>query len=289
MPPRDLPLAGFNGLTVLALESRRAPETAKLISAHGGRPIVAPALREIPLASNVKALEFVDALIDGQFDMTILLTGVGTRALVGIAESAGKREPFLAALRRVTIVARGPKPLAVLRELNIPASVAAPEPNTWRELLAALDAAAAQFPVRGRRVAVQEYGVSNPELLAALAERGAEVTPVPVYQWALPENLEPLRAAISAIGRDEIDVVLFTTSVQVDHIFEVAAQMNAVHALRRGLARTVIASIGPTTTEALLRHDLTPDLEPSHPKLGVLVAEAADQSPALLAPKRDLP
>jgi uroporphyrinogen-III synthase len=284
-----MPRADFNGLTVLALESRRATETAKLIAGRGGRPVVAPALREIPLASNVKALEFVSALIEGRFDMVILLTGVGTRALVGIAEGTGQREPFLAALRRVAVVARGPKPLAVLRDLDVPASVAAPEPNTWRELLAALDDAAARFPVRGRRVAVQEYGVSNPDFLAALSERGAEVTAVPVYQWALPENLEPLRAAIAAIGRGEIDVVLFTTSVQIDHIFEVAAQMDAEAALRRGLARMVIASIGPTTSEALRRHDLTADLEPSHPKLGILVEETAAQSPSLLAPKRDLP
>jgi uroporphyrinogen-III synthase len=286
MPRADMPRADFNGLAVLALESRRAPETAKLIAGRGGRAIVAPALREIPLASNLKGLEFVTALIEGRFDMVILLTGVGTRALVGIAEGAGQREPFLAALRRVAIVARGPKPLAVLREINIPASIAAPEPNTWRELLAALDDAAARFPVRGRRVAVQEYGVSNPELLAALAERGAEVTAVPVYQWALPENLEPLRAAITAIGRAEIDVVLFTTGVQVDHIFAVAAQMNAEAALRRGLSRMAIASIGPTTSEALRRHDLVPDLEPSHPKLGILVEEAAARSAALLARKR---
>ena len=135
-------------------------------------------------------------------------------------------------------------------------------------------------------MAVQEYGVSNPELLAALAERGAEVTAVPVYQWALPENLEPLRAAIAAIGRGEIDVALFTTGVQVDHIFTVAAQMNAEAALRQGLARMVIASIGPTTSEALRRRELTPDLEPSHPKLGILVEEAAAQSAALLARKR---
>jgi uroporphyrinogen-III synthase len=284
-----MPRADFNGLTVLALESRRATETAKLIAGRGGRPVVAPALREIPLASNVKALEFVSALIEGRFDMVILLTGVGTRALVGIAEGTGQREPFLAALRRVAVVARGPKPLAVLRDLSVPASIAAPEPNTWRELLAALDDAADRFPVRDRRIAVQEYGVSNPEFLAALSERGAEVTAVPVYQWALPENLEPLRAAIVAIGRGEIDVVLFTTSVQIDHIFEVAAQMNAEAALRRGLARMVIASIGPTTSEALRRHDLTADLEPSHPKLGILVEETAAQSPSLLAPKRDLP
>jgi uroporphyrinogen-III synthase len=284
-----LPRADFNGLTVLALESRRASETAKLIAGRGGRPIVAPALREVPLASNVKALEFVTALIEGRFDMVIFLTGVGARALVGIAERTEQREPFLAALRRVAVVARGPKPLAVLREISVPASVAAPEPNTWRELLAALDDAADRFPVRDRRVAVQEYGVSNPEFLAALAERGAEVTAVPVYQWALPENLEPLRAAIAAIARGEIDVVLFTTSVQVDHIFEVAAQMDAEAALRRGLARAVIASIGPTTSEALRRHDLTADLEPSHPKLGILVEEAAAQSRALAAGKRRIP
>ena len=283
-----MPRADFNGLAVLALESRRATETAKLISGRGGRAIVAPALREIPLASNVKALEFVTALIEGRFDMAILLTGVGARALVAIAEGTGQREPFLAALRRVAVVARGPKPLAVLRELNVPANVTAPEPNTWRELLAALDDAADRFPVRGRRVAVQEYGVSNPEFLAALAERGAEVTPVPVYQWALPENLEPLRGAITSVQRGEIDVVLFTTSVQIDHIFEVAKQMNAEAALRLGLARVVIASIGPTTSEALRRHDLAPDLEPSHPKLGILVEEAAAQSAALLARKRAL-
>jgi uroporphyrinogen-III synthase len=286
MPTADVPRADFNGLAVLALESRRATETAKLISSRGGRPVVAPALREIPLASNVRALEFVNALIAGHFDMVILLTGVGTRALVGIAESAGQREPFLEAMRRVAIVARGPKPLAVLRELNIPANVAAPEPNTWHEILSALDAASAKFPVRGRSVAVQEYGVSNPALLAALTERGAKVTPVPVYQWALPEDLGPLRAAIAAVGRGEIDVVLFTTSVQVEHIFEVAAQMNAEAALRRGLDRMVVASIGPTTTETLDRRDLTPDLEPSHPKLGILVDEAARQSAAILTRKR---
>jgi uroporphyrinogen-III synthase len=283
-----MPRADFNGLAVLALESRRAPETAKLIASRGGRAIVAPALREVPLASNIKALEFVTALIAGQFDIAIFLTGVGTRALAGIADAAGKREPFLAALRKVAVVARGPKPLAVLRELNIPVSVAAPEPNTWRELLAALDAAA-QFPVRGRRIAVQEYGVSNPELLAALTERGAAVTPVPVYQWALPENLEPLRAAIAAIGHGEIEIVMFTTGVQVDHIFQVAAQMNAEASLRRGLAGMVIASIGPTTSKALVRHGLTADIEPSHPKLGILVDETAAQSAALLARKRALP
>jgi uroporphyrinogen-III synthase len=48
----------------------------------------------------------------------------------------------------------------------------------------------------------------------------------------------------------------------------------------------LIASIGPTTTEALLRHSLRADIEPSHPKLGILVEETASQSASLLAQKR---
>jgi len=45
-------MSGFTGLRVLALESRRAAELAKLISTYGGEPVVAPAMREVPLDSN---------------------------------------------------------------------------------------------------------------------------------------------------------------------------------------------------------------------------------------------
>src|ERR1700674_1761358 len=213
-------MSGFTGLRVLALESRRAPEMAKLIATYGGQPIVAPAMREVPLESNKEALAFAAALFAGEFDMAIFLTGVGTRALLSVVETTYKRDDYLAALRRLKVVARGPKPIAVLRELDITPSLTAPEPNTWRELLSALDEAgdaAEGIRLRGARVAVQEYGVSNPELLAGLAERGAKVTRVPVYQWALPEDQAPLRAAVKALVAGEIEVVLFTTSVQATH------------------------------------------------------------------------
>ncbi len=275
-----MPSATFGGLRVLSLESRRAQEIAKLIANYGGEPIVAPALREVPLESNTQAIAFAEGLLRGEFDLVILLTGVGTRALVSVVESVGKREVFLEALRRVPVIVRGPKPLAVLRELNVPAAIAVPEPNTWRELLRALDDAAAEkrIAIRGARVAVQEYGVSNPELLAGLAERGARVVRVPVYRWALPENLAPLENAIRAICEARLDAVLFTTSVQVTHLMQVAKEMNLEIALRRGLERMVIGSIGPTTTESLRHHGLAPDLEPAHPKMGFLVELAAMRS-----------
>ncbi len=279
----------FDGLRVLALESRRGPELAKLIATYGGEPVVAPAMREVPLESNQQALAFAAALFAGEFDMVIFLTGVGTRALLSVVETSYKREDYIAALQRVKVVARGPKPIAALRELGITPAITAPEPNTWHELLRALDEAAAsqeQLGLRGARVAVQEYGVSNPELLTGLRERGAIVTRVPIYQWALPEDIAPLQAAVNELAAGKIDVALFTTSVQVAHLFQIAAQMNMEQSVRKGLSRAIVASIGPTTSEELQQHGVRADFEPSHPKMGFLVKEVAEQSGELLRRKR---
>ena len=283
------PMNSFDGLRVLALENRRSPELAKLITTYGGEPVVAPAMREVPLESNKEALAFATALFGGEFDVVIFLTGVGTRALLAVVETSYRRDEYIAALQRVKVVARGPKPVAALRELGITPAITAPEPNTWRELLRALDEAAAsqgQLRLRGARVAVQEYGVSNPELLAGLRERGAIVTRVPIYQWALPEDLAPLQAAVNELAAGKIDVALFTTSVQVTHLFQIAAEMNLEEPVQKSLGRVIVASIGPTTSEELQRHGIRTDLEPSHPKMGFLVKETAEQSGELLRRKR---
>jgi uroporphyrinogen-III synthase len=282
-------MSGFEGLRVLALESRRATELSKLIATYGGQPVVAPSMREVPLESNKEALAFAAGLFANEFDMVIFLTGVGSRALLAVVETAHKREDYVAALQLLKVVARGPKPVAALREIGVTPALTVPEPNTWRELLHALDEAANStvgIRLNGARVAVQEYGVSNPELLDGLVERGALVTRVPVYQWALPEDLAPLRAGVQALADGNIDVALFTTSVQAAHLFQLAEEMNLKDAMRSGLNRAIVASIGPTTSEELMRRMIRPDLEPSHPKMGFLVKETAERAAELLRKKR---
>ena len=187
-----MPSPAFDNLRVLTLESRRSTEMAALIANYGGRPVSAPALREVPLDANTGAIAFIDALLRQEFDLVVLLTGVGTRALLELVDSRNLRVAFVDALRATKIAARGPKPVAALRELGLAPWVVAPEPNTWKELIAALDAKRQELALRGARVAVQEYGRSNPELLAALRERHADVVSVPVYRYALPDDLQPL-------------------------------------------------------------------------------------------------
>jgi uroporphyrinogen-III synthase len=276
---------GFDGMRVLALESRRAPEIAKLIRASGGEPTLAPAMREIPLESNQEALQFAARLFADEFDLVIFLTGVGIRRLTEIVESQYDRARFVEALRQVKIASRGPKPNAALRELGVPIAVTAPEPCTWHELVAALDGTFGPA-LHGMRAAVQEYGATNPELLTALADRGVASTRVPVYHWALPEDLEPLRNAVRSIVAGNIDVIVFLTAVQVVHLVEVAEQTGAKTDLLREMQKSVVLSIGPSTTEALAKIGVAPDYEPSHPKMGILIHEAAARAKDLLNAKR---
>ena len=267
------PVTGLTGLKVVSFESRLATAMADLISRQGGTSISAPAVREIPLAENPEALEFARELLAGRIDLVVLLTGVGIRALLAAVEGTYPRAEFLAALSRIPTIVRGSKPQAVLRELGVPITLAVPEPNTWREILSAIDDAA--IPLQGRRVAVQEYGRSNPELVAGLTARGASVMRVSVYRWALPEDCGPLRRAIKAITLREVDLVLFTTAVQVDHLLQVAAEEGLEESLRAGLRDAVVASIGPTCSRAMREHGLVVDLEPEHPKMGPLILTVA--------------
>ncbi len=262
----------FAGRRVLALESRRATETAHLIRNQGGEPFVAPSMREVPLEANEAAFDFAERLFRGEFDMMIFLTGVGCRALHKVIASRHGEDRFPEALRKLTTVARGPKPIGVLRELNVPVTIAVPEPNTWRELLSAIEGRPE------RRIAIQEYGRSNHELVEALANRGAEVTPVRVYQWERPEDLDPLRQAARGLAQQEFDVVLFTSSVQLEHLLETAAELGLSEQVMEGLRHAMIGSIGPMMTETLEEHGLPPDVIPSHPKLGFLVRETADRA-----------
>ncbi len=275
----------FSGIRVLSLESRRAVEASKLIRTYGGEPLTAPAMREIPMSSDGPVIEFAEALIGGAFDLVIFTTGVGVRTLIKTVSEHMDREKFLAALRAVKIAARGPKSSAALREASIPIAVISPEPFTWRALVQAMEDRFGSG-LTGMNIAVQEYGTSNPELLTALAEKSVSITRVLVYQWALPEDVQPLREAVIALAHGHVDVVLFMNAGQVAHLFLMADRMGYTEALYEGFRSTVIGSIGPSTTEGLSTYRLTPDFEPSQSKMGFLIKEISENAEKLLKQKR---
>ncbi len=273
----------LNGLHVTSFESRRAKEIEKLIKYHGGVPRVAPSMREVPLSESTEAIEFGTKLIEGNIDIVVFFTGVGTRALRDAVITKYPEEEFSEALKKVTIVARGPKPVSALREMGLNPNIMVPEPNTWRDVLSAIDLV---INIENKRVAVQEYGITNEEFLEGLKSRGADVLPVPVYKWEMPEDLTPLTDAIESISKGNEDIALFTSSQQVYNLFQVAKDHNMEEELRAGFKDVLIGSVGPTTTEALSRFNLSTDYEPNSPKMGNLLLEIARTGPGLLNKKR---
>src|SRR2546430_9585764 len=150
--------------------------------------------------------------------MLIALTGVGLRTLTERCPP----DRLAASLARTTLIARGPKPIAELRKLGLTPQVGVPEPNTWREILATLDAHA---PVGGLRVAVLEYGVTNEELITELERRGADVLRVALYRWDLPEDPRQLQDAVSRLATTGVDFVLFTSRRPVEHVMLTASEL----------------------------------------------------------------
>jgi uroporphyrinogen-III synthase len=273
----------FGGLRVLSLESRRAKEMETLIRREGGEPFVAPSVEERALEDHREALGFVHRLHAGEFDLVVCMTGAGLAFLRDVAQADGSLEELAAGLRNTFIVARGPKPVPILRELGARAQIVVPEPNTWKEVV---DAVASRPE---RRVAVQEYGRPNPEMTAALEGLGARVECVAIYRWDLPADLGPLREAARRLAAREIDVVLFTSSIQLDHLFQIAAELGIDADVRSALLEySAVASVGPIMTEALTAAGLAADIIPMHPKMAGLVKAAAESAASTLRSKRSL-
>ena len=259
---------------VCSFESRRQSEMAGLIERFGGTATVAPSMREVPLEDNAEAFGFGERLLDGEFDLILFLTGVGAKALLEVLELRHSREEIQEAFNACEIMVRGPKPVPFLRDYGIRIDHRAPEPNTWREVLTELERA--NVPLEGCRFVIQEYGAPSVELAQELIRRGAKVTSISVYQWALPEETGPLEAAIRQAIAGEFDILLWTSAQQVNNVLEIAQRMGLADQWKQAASQCVIGSIGPTASERIREHGLPVSLEPSHPKMAHLVRESLE-------------
>lgn len=280
-------MGGNDAIRVVSLESRQAAAMTRLLERHGCEAISAPSMREVPLTDQEEAFAFGEKLLAGEVDVLVLLTGVGARLLVEALSTRWPEGEVVAALARTRLCCRGPKPVATLKALGLRATLVAPEPNTWQELLEVMARELADLRWQGLRVWVQEYGRPTPQLTAALEARGANVQTVSIYAWEMPLDTAPLAAGVRALAQRQADAVLFTSGKQADHLMRLAAELGCADELRASLREHALCvSIGPVTSEALREHGVPIDLEPPHPKMGQMVLSVAQDGRRLIAEKR---
>jgi uroporphyrinogen-III synthase len=276
--------AGLAGLRIVSFESRRAQDMALLLRRSGGDVSYAPSMRQLPLADERGILEFGARLFSGECDALILLTGVGTTILVDALSTRWPRAEVLARLGQTPLSCRNAKTAAVLAGLGLKPTVVASEPGGPKEILAAMDSA---WVAKGKRVFVQEYGTINTELLEGLEARGAQLIPVKIYRWALPEDTRDLRSALQGIAQRRLDAAIFTSAHQVENVLGYAGRLQLEQAVRDAFQQWVLViSIGPVTNEALHRHGIAPDLSPSQPKMAELVTSFERNAAQLVRAKR---
>jgi uroporphyrinogen decarboxylase len=280
---RKTAVASFAGLRIAALESRRRDDMQRLIERYGGKAFATESMREVQLEDSKDVVDFAYRVLTGEVTVVIFLTGVGFRYLLNVVEKHLDRQRFLDALADITTVVRGPKPAAAMRDVGLQPTHRVPEPNTWRELIEVLDE---HVPLANQVVGLQEYGVTNHSLVAALEARGAVLHHVRVYQWDYPADTRPLVENIQAILDGQRDALLFTSAHQAVNLMRMAESMGQAENLRAQIQKLVVGSIGPTTSEMLSQLELPIDFEPDHPKMGHLVQTASEKTHRLLTAKR---
>lgn len=258
LPVIDQALAGRR---IAVPEARQLDVFAGLLERRGASVLRCPLVGIHDVADPAPVLDWLADFIAGGCDDLLLFTGEGLSRLLGVLERhrPAQRAAFVQQLARVRLVARGPKPVRVLRELGLrPAMVA--EPATTAGMIACLQA----LDLRGRCVGVQRYGDEpNAPLQAFLAEAGAVVRPVAPYRYADALEDASVLALIEQLHRGALDAIAFTSMQQVERLFRLAAAHGQEEPLRQALRRRVVAAVGPVAAAALARHGVPVHVVPA--------------------------
>lgn len=247
----------LEGRTVAVLEGRQTEDLARLFEAEGATVLRCPLFSIVNTPDSGAVLAWLQDLAVGRFGAVIFLTGEGVRRLIGFAERAGNREAVVRALGETRTVTRGPKPVSALKEIGLAPTAVAASPTT-----AGVMATLKGWDLSGETVGVQLYGEANAELVAFLEGRGAAVRTVLPYAYAPAADSEEVKELVTRAAEGGVDVLVFTSSPQVDRLYEVIDGVNLHSAWQRACERTRIAAVGPIVADSLRRRGVRVDICP---------------------------
>ncbi len=246
----------LEGRTAALAEGRQLEDLAKMLENEGAKPLRYPLVSILDAPDAGPVVVWLRDLAADRFQYVILMTGEALGRLLRFAEREGLRESVVAALARTKTITRGPKPVRVLKENGLTPTTIAEVPTTDGVIAAAAE------PLAGQTVGVTLYGVDNPALVQFLEGAGATVRTVLSYVYAPAADGERVADLITRLAAGTVDVLLFTSSPQVDRLFEVAKERGLETVLKQGFARTCVAAVGPVLAERLRDHGVRVDVCP---------------------------
>ena len=249
----------LDGRTVALAEGRQLEELASMLAKEGAVPLRFPMLSILDAPDDAPLLDWLDRLQVGQFQWVIFLTGEGVRRLLACADRHGRRDAVIASLAKTQILIRGPKPAKALKEHGLAAALIAQSPTT-DGVIATLRTLA----IQGLTIGVQLYNDNNPPLEQFLRESGATAHDVQPYIYAPASDAARVLTLVDQLAEGKVDAIVFTSSPQIDRIFEVAKDADRTSQLLAGFARTTVAAVGPLVKDGLEKHGVTVQVCPEH-------------------------
>jgi uroporphyrinogen-III synthase len=250
----------LNGYRILILETREEAQFSRLLAEQGADVLQCPmfTINDAPDAAPIEA--WIRRFVEAPCDDLVLMTGEGLRRLMKVARRIDLDRDFVAALGKARKFARGPKPGKALREIGLEPQVTTEKPTSDGiiEMLSRLN-------LSGHRVGLQLYpDKDHGRLIGAITAQGAEVEPVLPYVYDAEAADTNIVTAIGELAQGRIDAVALTSSGQVRRLIEVAKAHGCEAQLRKGLAQTPIASVGPVVSDELRSHGLRTDIAPAN-------------------------
>jgi uroporphyrinogen-III synthase len=236
----------LEGRTIALAEGRQLEELAQMLQAEGAGVLRCPMIGMLDPPDPAPVNQWLRELVAGDFNYVVLLTGEGLRRLVSAAEREQTRDEVIAALGKTRLVVRGPKPVKALREVGLAPTLVAAAPTTDGVITTLRSE-----PLQGQTVGVQLYSEANPPLVEFLQAAGASVRTVQPYVYAPAADADRVVELIGRLARKELDALVFTSSPQVDRLFEVARERQLENELAEGLKRTSVAAVGPIVADNL--------------------------------------
>lgn len=234
--------------TVALAEGRQLEELVQMLEKEGATALRCPMLSILDAPDDTPVLAWLDRLEAGAFDWVILLTGEGLRRMLACADRHQRRDAVIAALAKTRTITRGPKPGRALKEIGLTATMTAQTPTTD-----GVSASLRSVNLQGLTVGVQLYNDTNPPLEQFLRDVGATPITVQPYVYAPASDAERIGLLFQEMAAGKVYAIVFTSSPQIDRLFEVAEERQALDLLKQGLAKTLVAAIGPIVQENLQR------------------------------------
>jgi uroporphyrinogen-III synthase len=250
----------LNGYRILILETREEAQFSRLLAEQGADVVQCPmfTIHDAPDSAPIEA--WIRRFIETPCDDLVLMTGEGLRRLMKVVRRIDCERDFVGALGRTRKFARGPKPGRALREIGLEPQVTTEKPTSEgiAEMLS-------RENLRGHRVGLQLYpDKDHSALIGAISAQGAEVDPVYPYVYDAQAADTNIVTAIDEMAEGRIDAIALTNLGQVRRLVEVARAHGSEARLRDGLARTLIASVGPAVSDELKSHGLRTDIYPAN-------------------------